>query len=83
MRVQEFVGIAGFESNILEYNQEQLRVKTLDGCISTVRSFPSKKQVRTRSHALAPARTRSNPLEPAHLHTYTYIHTGGGGSGGE
>ena len=52
VRVQEFVNVAGFEDNILEYNQEQLRVRTLDGQISTVRSFPSKKQVRARNREM-------------------------------
>ena len=59
VRVQEFVITLGFESNILEYNQEQLRVKTLNGYTSTVRSFPSKKQV-----CAAPARTPARPARP-------------------
>jgi len=71
VRVQEFVAVAGFESNILEYNQEQLRVKTLDGHISTVRSFPSKKQVRTRT-----------PRAHTHARTRTHTHRGRGGGGG-
>lgn len=78
VRVQEFVITLGFESNILEYNQEQLRVKTLNGYTSTVRSFPSKKQV-----CAAPARTpRPHRRRPRREEGTQYNHRNRGRSTG-
>lgn len=44
----QFVTLTGFADCIMEYNQEQLRVKSLDGGTSLVRSFPSRVAVRIR-----------------------------------
>ena len=44
-RVHYFVIHLGYESHIITFNQENLRVKTLDGKTSLVRSFPSKIEV--------------------------------------
>ena len=41
-RIHEFVVLAGFADSILEYNQEQLRLTSVDGGTSLVRSFPSR-----------------------------------------
>lgn len=45
----QFVTLTGFADCVMEYNQEQLRVKALDGGTSLVRSFPSRVAVRRRS----------------------------------
>jgi len=41
-RITEFIRLLGFENRILEFNQEQLRIKSLSGKNSLIRSFPSK-----------------------------------------
>ena len=44
-RIVEFIRILGYSSSITEYNQEQCRVRSLDGKTSLIRSFPSKVNV--------------------------------------
>ena len=41
-RITEFVRLLGFDDRIMEFNQEQLRLKSLSGKNSLIRSFPSK-----------------------------------------
>lgn len=41
-RIVEFVRLVNCENKITEFNQEQLRVNTMEGTSSLVRSFPSK-----------------------------------------
>lgn len=38
----QFTLLAGFTDSVIEYNQEQLRVRAVDGGTSLVRSFPSR-----------------------------------------
>ena len=38
----QFIRLVGCEDRIVEYNQEQCRVNSYDGCSSLIRSFPSK-----------------------------------------
>ncbi len=47
-RIVEFVRLVGCDDKIVEYNQEQCRVRAYDGNSSLIRSFPSKVGVRTR-----------------------------------
>lgn len=59
-RMQEFVVLLGMQNRIVEYNQENLRIETLEGgppgkTTSLIRSFPSKVGVRARA---------SNPKMP-------------------
>ena len=71
VRIQEFINVAGFPKSQLEYNEEQLRIRNLEGTISTVRSFPSKKSVRA-----VPARAPPlSPLCPRRPRTHTHEHT--------
>jgi hypothetical protein len=58
-RMHEFVTLLGYEHRICEYNQENLRLRSLEGKLSLIRSFPSKVAVRTpfcraRAHVHAP-----------------------------
>jgi len=53
-RMVEFVRLLGCDDHIVEYNQEQCRVKSYDGKSSLIRSFPSKVGVGVAR--------RSNPL---------------------
>lgn len=53
-RMQEFVVLLGMQNRIVEYNQENLRIETLEGgppgkTTSLIRSFPSKVGVRARA----------------------------------
>lgn len=45
-RMHEFVCVLKMEHRIIEYNQENLRLRALDGGESLIRSFPSKVSVR-------------------------------------
>ena len=47
-RIVEFLRLLDAEQQIVEYNQEQCRVKSYDGKTSLIRSFPSKVGVRKR-----------------------------------
>jgi len=53
-RMHDFVRVLGAEKRVLSYNQENLRVRALDGGVSLLRSFPSKIEVcavlRTTQH---------------------------------
>lgn len=51
-RMHDFVRLLGAEKRVLSYNQENLRVRSLDGGVSLLRSFPSKIEVRcaARTH---------------------------------
>ena len=46
-RMHDFVRLLGAEKRVLSYNQENLRVRALDGGVSLLRSFPSKIEVRS------------------------------------
>ena len=54
VRIQEFVHTVGMGDSMCEYNQEQMRVKNVQGTTSTIRSFPSKVSVRllTAAHSV-------------------------------
>lgn len=62
VKVQDFVQVVGMSSRIDEYNQEQLRLRALDGSISTVRSFPSKVQVTKKQANKQTNKARVTPL---------------------
>ena len=55
-RMHDFVRLLGAEKRVLSYNQENLRVRSLDGGVSLLRSFPSKIEVRLppQTHPFAP-----------------------------
>lgn len=84
VRIQEFINVAGFPKSQLEYNEEQLRIRNLEGTISTVRSFPSKKSVRAtpaEAHAREPTPASpascaaSCPTRIPPTHAWTLLHT--------
>ena len=55
----QFVVLLGMQSRVTEYNQENLRIETLEGgppgkTTSLIRSFPSKVGVRARTPNPAP-----------------------------
>jgi len=56
-RITEFVRLLGFDDRIMEFNQEQLRVRSLSGKTSLIRSFPSKVSVSSNIFA-----SYTNPL---------------------
>ena len=58
-RITEFVRLLGFDDRIMEFNQEQLRVRSLSGKTSLIRSFPSKVSVSSNIFA-----SDTNPLSP-------------------
>ena len=60
-RIVEFITLAGGADKIVEYNQEQCRLRAFDGRKSLIRSFPSKVGVR------APKKH----IPPTHTHTHT------------
>ena len=72
IRVYEFICLLGYAELVVEYNQEVLRLRNLEGGYSKIRSFPSKKAV--RSHAPTP-RTRTLCPGRAHAHARTRTHT--------
>lgn len=65
-RMHEFVTLLGYEHRICEYNQENLRLRSLEGKLSLIRSFPSKVAVCAISHSHACTHT---------THTYALLHT--------
>lgn len=67
-RMREFAGTIGMEERILEYNQENLRMESLQGGSSLIRSFPSKVSVCT---------SLTLSLSPCHnTHTHTPMDDG-------
>ena len=66
-RIIEFVTLLGAGAKIIEYNQEQARIRTYTNEISIVRSFPSKVGVSQPLNRLKRA--------PACMHTRTHTHT--------
>ena len=73
VRIQEFVQTVGLAANVLEFNQEQLKLQTVDGgYTSSVRSFPSKVSV----CAFSPEPTEpTEPTEHTEPHHDTQRHT--------
>lgn len=72
-RMHDFVRLLGAEKRVLSYNQENLRVRALDGGVSLLRSFPSKIEVcRPSNHPIHS--TKKHTLRPLFRHTHT-IHT--------
>jgi hypothetical protein len=57
-RMREFVGTMGMEGNVIEYNQENLRMESLQGGSSLIRSFPSKVSVCTSLTLSMPQHTQ-------------------------
>ena len=65
--MQEFVVLLGMQGRIVEYNQENLRIETLEGgppgkTTSLIRSFPSKVGVRAQAPNPAPKPGRPESL---------------------
>jgi hypothetical protein len=60
----QFVTLLDMGHRIVEYNQENLRIETLEGGLpgkttSLIRSFPSKVSVRSRTHVHTSSHTRA------------------------
>lgn len=74
-RMNDFVRLLGAEKRIISYNQENLRVRSLDGGVSLLRSFPSKVEV--RATACVCDCPRSSPPNTHHStqHTHNTHHT--------
>ena len=66
-RTHDFVTLLGMESRIMSYNQENLKVRSLDGRVSLVRSFPSKIEVCAKHNAY-PHVHRTPFAHPLHIH---------------
>jgi len=71
-RITEFVRLLGFDDRIMEFNQEQLRVRSLSGKTSLIRSFPSKVSVSSNIFV-----GYTNPLSPRTPCTREHPHMGG------
>ena len=54
-RMQEFVNVLDMGHKVVEYNQENLRITSLEGGSSLIRSFPSKVSVRAVAASSNPA----------------------------
>jgi len=67
-RMHEFVCVLKMEHRIIEYNQENLRLKALDGGESLIRSFPSKVSVRS-DQIKSINITHTRTLDTPHPHT--------------
>lgn len=63
-RIVEFITLAGGADKIVEYNQEQCRLRAFDGRKSLIRSFPSKVGVR----APPPSTQKKTRILPTHAH---------------
>ena len=79
-RMHDFVRVLGAEKRVLSYNQENLRVRALDGGVSLLRSFPSKIEVcavlRTTQDILPKNALLNTPLDtPLDTHIHTHTHT--------
>ena len=77
-RIRQFIDVLQMTHMLVESNQEQVRLKTVTGAVSTIRSFPSKVAVRSALTSLLPLPLSQPPL-PAHLdsaHTHdTWVQT--------
>ena len=71
-RMYDFVQLLGFEKSVVTYNQENLKIKAMDGRYSLLRSFPSKIDVRA---SLEPHRVHARRTCASHTHTHTRTHT--------
>jgi len=67
-RITEFVRLLGFDDRIMEFNQEQLRVRSLSGKTSLIRSFPSKVSV---SSNIFVGYTNPYPHEPVYTREHS------------